>query len=396
MEWLDILQCISLGEGENIELKRNSNDLSSIGEAICAFANSEGGVVILGVTDEGRIVGVNQDAENVQERLTSFLHTGCSAPVSGRLGRHLDPEGWVHWIEVPHQRGFEPLRHRERVWVRRGRSSVAPSASELQELYNTFGYILTEERAIHAATLSHLDIGAFRSYLTLQGLDTESTPQPDNADDLRNRGVAVDVDGTPHPTLYGVLAFGREPQDFSQTDNFWIQCVAYGGNDRASSVLQVSDAKGRLNDQVSRSLGWFASLGRLESYHGLLREDHLLLPQAALREALVNAVVHRDYAITGSKVLFEVFDDRVDITSPGSLPNHMSVDSVRAGGSPRSRNQLVTNFMLVMGFMEQRGRGWPVMRRAMLQFNGTVPDIVQEGPNGYVRVTFSLRTRESQ
>ena len=390
MEWLDILQHIALGEGERVEFKRSASDLSPIGESICAFANTVGGVLILGVTDDRRIVGVNQNSENVQERLTSFLHTGCSAPVSARLGRHQDPNGWVHWIEVPHQRGFEPLRFRGRVFVRRGRSSVAPSPSELQELYNIFGYILTEERAIHAATLGDIDVAAFQSYLGSLGLDTETTPQPDHANDFRNRGVVVDIDGTLHPTLYGVLAFGRHPQGFPQTDNFWIQCVAYEGNDRASRVLQVSDAKGRLDDQVSRSLGWFSSIGRFESYGGLLRQDHHLVPQAALREALVNAVVHRDYAITGSKVMLEVFVDRVEITSPGGLPNHMSVDSVRAGGSPRSRNQLITNYMLVKGYMEQRGRGWPVMLRAMLQFNGTEPGIIQEGSNGHIRVTFNL------
>ena len=194
-----------------------------------------------------------------------------------------------------------------------------------------------------------------------------------------------------HPTLYGILAFGKDPQLYPQTHNFRVECVAYEGDDRASTVLQVADATGRLDEQVQRAAGWLVGLGRFESYQGLMREDRPLLPREAIRESLVNAVVHRDYAITGSKVLLEVFDHRVDVTSPGGLPNHMSIDSVRAGGNPRSRNQLMTNYMLVMGFMEQRGRGWPVMRRAMREFNGTEPDIVQEGPNGYVRVTFQLR-----
>ena len=82
------------------------------------------------------------------------------------------------------------------------------------------------------------------------------------------------------------------------------------------------------------------------------------MPEAALREALVNAVVHRDYVITGSKVLFEVFSQHVDVNSPGPLPNHMSVESVRAGAHPRSRNELMANYMVVKRFMEQRGRGW--------------------------------------
>ena len=162
------------------------------------------------------------------------------------------------------------------------------------------------------------------------------------------------------------------------------------GNDRASTVLQVADATGRLDEQVRRSVGWFPSLGRFESYRGMIREDRPLIPQVALRESLVNAVVHRDYAIIGSKVLVEVFAQYVDVSSPGGLPNHMSVESVRAGGHPRSRNELMANYMLSLGFMEQRGRGWPVMRRAMNQFNGTEPSISQGDSGSFVRVRFHL------
>ena len=394
MEWTDVLERIEDAESGQTEFKSELGNLRAIGRAICAFANTEGGVVILGVTDAQQIVGVKEDAKGVQERLTSFLQTGCSSPVTARAGRHEDPNGWVHWIEVPRQRGFEPLRYDGRVWVRRERSSVEPSPVELQELYNAFGYILTEERPIQAATPAHIDLQGFRAYLQELGLDTEDEPQPNDEDDLRNRGVLADLGGVLHPTLYGVLAFGKEPQRYPQTRNFRVQCVSYQGDDRASNVLQVADTAGRLDEQVRRALGWFSGLGRFESYRGLIREDRPLLPQVALREALVNAVVHRDYAVTGSKVLLECFATHVDVTSPGGLPNHMRVESVRAGGHPRSRNESMANYMLVMGFMEQRGRGWPVMRRAMREFNGTEPEIIQDESGTYVRVRFHLEPHD--
>ena len=277
-----------------------------------------------------------------------------------------------------------------RVWIRRERSSVEPSATELQELYNTFGYILTEERAIQDATPAHIDLDAFRSYLQRLGFDTTEDPQPDGEADLRNRDVVVEIGGEFRATLYGVLAFGRDPQRYPQTRNFRIECVAYAGDDRASDVLQVAGATGRLDDQVARAVGWFLGLGRFETYRNLIREDRYLLPRAAIREALVNAVVHRDYAITGSKILLEVFDRRVDVTSPGTLPNHMTVDRVRAGANPRSRNESMANFMSAVGFMEQRGRGWLIMRKEMRAFNGTEPDLMQDARNGFVRVTFHL------
>lgn len=394
MDWLDILQRIELDEGRCTEFKRGLGDLSQVGRAICAFANSEGGVIILGVSPSREIVGVKEESEKVQERLTAFLQTGCSAPVAAQSGRHEDPMGWVHWIEVPRQRGFEPLRYDGRVWVRRERSSVEPSPSELQELYNAFGYIITEERPIQAATPKQIDLQSFREYLRELGLDTEKQPQPEDEDDLRNRGVIADLGGSLHPTVYGVLAFGKEPQSYPQTRSFQVDCVAYEGDDRASRALQVAEAKGRLDEQVERAIGWFKGLGRFESYRGLVREDRWLLPEAAIREALVNSVVHRDYAITGSNVLLEVYDRHVHVTSPGTLPNQMTVESVRAGAHPRSRNESMANYMLVKGFMEKRGRGWPLMRMAMLEFNETEPELVQDRGGGYVRVTFHLDSSE--
>ena len=89
-------------------------------------------------------------------------------------------------------------------------------------------------------------------------------------------------------------------------------------------------------------------------------------------------------------MLLEVFDGRVDVTSPGALPNHMTVDRVMAGANPRSRNDSMAYFMAAMGYMEQRGRGWLIMRREMRAFNETEPTLMQDERNKFVRVTFNL------
>ena len=293
-------------------------------------------------------------------------------------------------MEVPRQPGFEPLWHDGRVWIRRERSSVEPSPTELQDLYDTFGYILTEERAIQDATAAHIDLAAFRGYLDRLGFDAKQEPQPDSEADLRNRGVLVDLGGALRATLYGTLAFGRDPQRYPQTRNFRIECMAYAGRDRASETLQVADAAGRLDEQVDRAVGWFLELDRFESYGHVIRNDRHLLPRAAVREALVNAVIHRDYAITSSKAFLEVFADRVDVTSPGGLPNRMTAEQVRAGANPRARNDAMGHFMAGMGFVEGRGRGWLIMRRQMRAFNGTEPELVHAAADRFVKVTFRL------
>ena len=397
MEWADILQRIEAGEDRTTEFKRElGNDLSAIGRTVCAFANGEGGLIVLGIEDKGDIVGLDADPCSVYERLTGFLHTGCSQPVAARCRRNAVANVWVHWIEVPRIRGHEPLRYCGCIYVRRKRSSVEPSPNELQELYNAFGFVFTEKQAILAAGVEDIDINSFRSFQRRQGLEIEEEPQPRIEDDLRNAHVLLECNGTLYPTLYGLMVFGRDPQAHPHTGSSWIQCTAYAGCDRASDVILVGEGRGRLDEQVRRALGWLKGLGWTESYTGILREDHPLVPEPAVREALVNAVAHRDYALVGSPVQLEVFRDRVTVTSPGTLPNHMTVDNVRFGGLPRSRNEWMANAMVVARLMEKRGLGWLRMRSEMRAFNGTEPELVNHEGGKFVRVTFRLQPEPTE
>ena len=391
MEWLDVERRIENGEDDLTEFKRGF-DVSGVGRTLCAFANGEGGLIVMGVDNDSRtIVGVKANPETVQERLTSLLQSGCTKPVTAQCRRRHTPNGWVHWIEVHrHQRGYEPFAYEGRFWIRRGRATAAPSPSELQELLNAFGFVLTEQQVVPSATVDDIDFGAVRSFMRAQGVETDRAPQPAREDDLRNASVVDELDGVLRPTLYGLMVFGRDPQAYPYTLSLFLQCTAYDGADQAADVLSAGEGKGRLEDQVKRAMGWLRSLGRREVYGGVRRRDVPLAPETALREALVNAVIHRDYAITGSQVLLEVFDDRIVVTSPGALPNHMTVEQARMGGAPRSRNEMMANAMVVRGLMERRGRGWLTMRHAMRRFNGTEPTLVNDERNRFVRVTFHL------
>lgn len=244
----------------------------------------------------------------------------------------------------------------------------------------------TEEQIVPGSSPASLDLEVFESFLRRSGFEV-GDPQPERLDDLRNRGVVSFDDNQARVTLYGLLCFGRQPQSFAPTRNAWVQLVAYAGKDRADETILTGEAKGRLDEQVERTLGWIKALGIREEYGEIERRDHAVVPLRALREAVVNAVVHRSYAILGSKVMVEVFTDRVDITSPGVLPNHSTVEAALAGGHPRTRNELMANYMTTRGLMEVRGRGLPIVRREMLASNGTVPILVSSVDGGYVRLT---------
>lgn len=285
-------------------------------------------------------------------------------------------------------RGPEPLRHRGRVYIRRGRTNDEPSASELQDLYNTFGLVFTEERVVPATSEDDIELSVFRAYMQRKRIDLDAEPKLPLEIDLFNREILDrDFNGDLRATLFGLLCFGKSPQEFAPTRNLWVDLVAYAGVDRGADVLSAGEARGRLDEQVERSEVWLKTLGRNERYAGIQRADLWPVPLAALRECLVNAVAHRDYTILGSKVLVEVFDDRIVVTSPGAFPNHKRRASVLAGGTPRSRNESMANYLFDLGLMEQRGSGYPRISRAMGEFNGTAPLLDDDNDERWVRVT---------
>ncbi|MBM4059476.1 MAG: transcriptional regulator [Planctomycetes bacterium] len=389
MEWREVVARIQAGEDQQTELGRFRHwDEKDWLEAVCAFANTEGGLLVLGVDATGQIEGVPMPGEEVQERLASSLQTALNLPVRARLGRQLHEGAVVHWIEVARMRGSEPMRHRGRVLVRRGRSSVDPDPSELQELYNVFGLVFTEERVVPGTSTDDIEPTAFRAFMQRRGVDLASEPALPFAVDLENREVlGRDLDGQQRATLFGLLCFGKDPQGHAPTRNFFVDLVAYAGADRGDAVLLSGEARGRLDEQVHRAEAWLRALGRSERYVGMRRIDDWLVPMRAFRECVVNAVAHRDYTILGSRILIEVFDDRVVVTSPGALPNHKRPESVLAGGTPRSRNESMATFLSDQGLMEQRGSGFPRIARAMAEFNGTGPKLEHDRDERWVRVT---------
>ena len=107
MEWPEVLRRIEGGENSHTEFKRGLGEFSKIGKTLCAFANGDGGLLVIGAENPGIITGTKEDPESVQERLTSFLQNGCGRPITGECGRHHTEAGWVHWVDVPrHHRGY--------------------------------------------------------------------------------------------------------------------------------------------------------------------------------------------------------------------------------------------------------------------------------------------------
>ena len=303
MDWPEVERRIAAGEDARTEFKRGVSDLRGIGKTLCAFANGDGGLIVLGVEDATRaIVGAEADPEAVQKRLTSLLHTGCGKPVTARCGRarHRLRVGALD-RRAPPSTGLRALRLRRPILdsPRPGDGGAVPvRASGVDERirfrpHREAGRAVRDRGRRRLRRRAHLHAGA------------GAGPRPTTAAGTRRTTCATPALPTNSmarfaPTLYGLMVFGRDPQAYPHTLSLFVQCAAYGGADQGADVLSAGEGRGRLEDQVNRAMGWFRSLGRREVYRGLYRRDVPPMPEGALREALVNAVIHRDYAITGS------------------------------------------------------------------------------------------------
>jgi ATP-dependent DNA helicase RecG len=136
----------------------------------------------------------------------------------------------------------------------------------------------------------------------------------------------------------------------------------------------------RLADDYSRQYA-----GVYSRIDGLVRSDRPFYPAAVVREALINAVAHRDYSIAGSQVRLFIFDNRLEVRSPGRLPNSMTLETIRFYNH-ESRNPLLAQFLNRLGLMEEFGAGIPTMIRIMKEHNGTEPELAVEGEEFVVRL----------
>lgn len=390
MKWEDVQAALAQGEGSRVEFKSKLAP-DRIKDALCAFANTEGGVLVLGVADDGCVVGIDGDRDEVQKTLTNLLQSGLSAPIVGVPDSVLLDGKWLHWVDVPRQRGPKPVAVGGRVRVRRGRSNHLPGDAELQDLLTNFGFVLTEEQAVPGTCIADIDQRTFYSWLRDQGVDVSAEPQLAATVDLRNRGVLVQRPGEDHGSLYGLLCFGLDPQRHRQMGGHFIHCTAFAGPTRGDDTFSVTEARGCVDQQVRAAEAWYQTLGHRERIVGLLREESGALPMPVIREVLTNAVAHRDYGVTGSKILFDVFTDRIEVTSPGELPNHVRKEGVLGGGVTLSRNQMIANFLFSKQFMDRRGLGFPKMTR-LLRLHGHPDPMLDDDRIGrFVRVTLRLR-----
>lgn len=371
-------------EGKTLEFKRDLSSPQQALRTIVAFANTAGGVLLIGVEDRTRRVFGVTDPVTVEERLASL--------VNDSIAPHLAPE-----LEVL------PWRRTHVVAVTVFPSSARPHY--LKRLGPEAG-VLVRVGSTNRRADPEL-IGELRRSARHQSYDEEPLPEVDSEvvdfrvaselfapvrtlrrSDLRTLRLLTPHQGHDVPTIGGVLLFGRDRERYFP--DAWIQAGRFEGTDR-SRILDSAEIKSLPVPAVEETIAFVRRNISREAVIGAVRRvDRWTFPPAALREAVVNAVVHTDYSQRGGPIRIAIFDDRLEVENPGLLPFGLTVEDIRRGVS-RLRNRVIGRVFHELGLIEQWGSGIQRMTRACLEAGLDEPLLEELG--GRFRVTLSRERR---
>ncbi len=388
---VELLRKIHLEENSLLELKTvrfRGNQVSDprhdeLADELAAFANSHGGVLVLGVDDKTRdVIGISIDDLDTIER---FVYEICNESVQPPILFHSfrmrlpDSTGVsqaVLKIEIP--RSLFVHRSSGGYFFRQGSSRRQMPPEYLARLFQQRSQarlIRFEEQPVPQSSIDDLSQQLWANY----------TSRSDELADivLLKRGLlSKEENGTSRASVAGVLLSCEEPERF--LPNAYIEAVRYRGKKQDSNYQRdAQQIRGPLNQQIEQAMSFLKKNQTVSAVKKPHRVEKKQFSERAVFEAIVNAVAHRDYSIFASKIRFFMFDDRLEVYSPGVLPNTVTIDSISLRQA--TRNELITSLLaetpvvetvgdVGRGFyMEKRGEGVPIILNESEELSGKKP-----------------------
>ena len=350
-----------------------------LADELAAFANTDGGVLLCGVTDSGDVQGMSREQMDELERLLTEICTDkVKPPIRPIIVRREIEEGKpLLLVHVP--RGDTQHDSPGGSYCRVGSSKRRMTSDERLRLAQQRAqsrFLWFDKQPVPGTGFGSLDASLWKPLLSAEG-----AAAPELA--LEKMGLLTnDENGTTRATVAGVLLCTRSPEEW--LPNACISATCYRGKDRASGQIDTQIITGPLNRQIAEAVAFTRRNMRVGAYKNPARTDLPQYSERALFEATVNAVVHRDYAIQGSRIRISMFADRLEINSPGSLPNNLTIDSMEVRQS--TRNEALASMLgrISVGdiqgsgerqfFMERRGDGVPTILRETRDLSGQNPE----------------------
>ncbi|MBW7876455.1 MAG: putative DNA binding domain-containing protein [Candidatus Cloacimonetes bacterium] len=405
----ELLEIISNGENSGVEFKRDDIRPEQLAKEVVALVNFQGGKILIGVDDSGTVPGIQRTnlEEWVMNAISEKVHPTI-LPFYEEV--KIDEQTTVAVLSFP-QGNSKPYvrRHNkaEEVFIRIGSTSRLATREQQMRLYEIGGMLHTEVLPISRTSSRDLDIVRIENYLKQIVKDPEI---PSTEDEWENRLSNLGFLSEPRGmcTIAGMVLFGKKPRQCFKQSGFRIFAFNSTDKEYKAELDVVLDAPLAGRWDVSQQGRQLIDEGLIESALGtikpftseesnvinenLQRETRWFYPIEAIREILLNAVVHRDWT-RFVDIEVGIYSDRLEIISPGSLQNSMTIDKMLAG-QRNTRNTIIMEIMRDYGYVDFRGMGLrtkvvPLMR----SHNGCDP--IFEATEDYLKVTLPKKRDHS-
>jgi ATP-dependent DNA helicase RecG len=361
-------------ELSDLEFKTaKSNIPNDIWRTISAFANRRGGgLVIFGVSQESNTITGCSNLDLMQTKLTQYFND--------KMSFVLRPE--YHVIEYENKTilavyipecpkdympcYFKPIGLPNGAYIREGNTSRKITDNEFRTYVATSKeFQFDQSEAIH---VSMHDLSQTKIIALLKQSEMEVKRGADNNIDdslLQNLGIASKFENEYKPTVGGYLVFAKDiPQSKSHYERYTVRCVRFAGGDPSSEILDSLDVKGTLDLQIDEVYKFILKNIRKNAFIvGTKRMERFEYPEDAIRELIANAIIHRDYKIIETYTQIKIFNDRIEIISPGSLPPGITVDNIK--DNQFSRNSMIAARLKDLHYLEEYGRGIDIVIKKM-------------------------------
>jgi len=375
---------LTMQEGKTLEFKQDLSSPKNFLKTLVAFANTAGGVLLVGVEDKtNKVIGVENPLDR-EEHLCSMI----ADSISPRLVPNVELLAWQDKTLLAVETYPSGLRPHwltsegpaEGVYVRLGSTNRKADPALIGELRRNVAGAAFDELPLPDLSPDALDLGAARSFFKDQ--------HDLNEKELLTLKLIRRVQGRLVPTIGGILLFGLEREiHFSDA---WIQCGRFVGKNK-DLIFDHTEIYDHLPALVERGIDFIKKHAmRGADLSGIRRRDVWSIPLGIVREAVINAVVHADYSQSGAPLRIAIYDDRVEIENPGILLPGLTIDDIRQGVS-KLRNKVIGRVFRELGLIEQWGSGIRRMFNEAQALKLPEPGIEEVG----MRLRFTVYLAES-
>ena len=356
METIELLKTLARGEDSYHQFKKNVSNIDALAAEMIAFSNGSGGKIFIGVNDNGSIAGLSSnDIQRVNQLISNAASQNVQPAINPVTENIQTENGLVLMINI--QQGInKPYQDKNGIiWVKSGSDKrKATSREEIQRLFQSANLLHADELPVPGLTLADLDVEYFSSFFQKrygETLDSQTLSLPEL---LKNMNLFKDG----FLNIAGALLFAKTPH--YQLPAFIVKAGAFDADDQSTSNYTDSrNIEGKLANVFRETVNFILSnLRHIQGEQGVNSIGISEIPSASLEELVTNALIHRDYFISAPVRVF-VFRDRVEIISPGHLPNNLTVENIKAGIS-NSRNPLLASY--ANHLLPYRGFGSGIIR----------------------------------